>query len=81
MTASGGLARLTVMLFSVCASFTAVQASPTSSAAVWNTALVWRASEALGPGRQERESGAPASGKPGFGEVEKLQLETLTSPP
>ena len=56
--------RLTVVAFSVWASFTAVQLSSTVSSDVWNTALVRRASEAWGPSREEWGSGDPATSAP-----------------
>ena len=66
--------RLMVMVFSIGASFTAIQALLSSSSGVWNTALMRRASEAWGPGREERESGDPATPrKLSSGEREKLQ--------
>ena len=60
-------------------SFTAIQVSPRSSSDVWNTALVRRASEAWGPGREERESREPAgSRKLSSGEMEKPQARKAT---
>lgn len=72
MTALEGLERLTVTVFSVCSSFAAVQVSPISSSAVWNMALVWRASDAWGPGGEEKESRDSVSSKCLFREEEKL---------
>lgn len=72
MTALEGLERLTVIVFSVCSSFAAVQVSPISSSAVWNMALVWRASDAWGPGGEEKESRDSVSSKYLFREEEKL---------
>lgn len=60
MAALEGLVMLTVTVFSICASSTTVQFLSASGSDTWNTALVWRSSEAWGPGREERESGDPA---------------------